>query len=121
MGIHNTSKAVLHAVWYQHQNLLGIPTLLLNACVSTHFRIPPFSALITVSGLRIKVCFSANIFGFFFHACPYIMAIGVSYSQILAPLCCFVPKIFGYFRHVRPHIPKIIATLGSINIKSFVV
>jgi hypothetical protein len=96
--------------------------LLLDTSVSTHFRIPPFSSLITVSGLRIKVCFSANIFGFFFvHACPYIMAIGVSYSQILAPLCYFAPKIIFYFRHVRPHIPKIIATLGSINIKSFVV
>jgi hypothetical protein len=80
--------------------------LLLNASVFTHFRIPPFSAIITVSGLRIKVCFSANIFGFFFHACPYIMAIGVSYSQILARHCCFVPKIFGYFRHVSPHISK---------------
>ena len=47
-----------------------------------------------------------EIFGFFLHACPYIMAIGVSYSQILAPPCCFVPKIFGYFRHVSPHISK---------------
>jgi hypothetical protein len=100
---------------------LDIPTFAAKCFCSTHFRIPPFSALITVSGLRIKVCFSANIFGSFFHACPYIMAIGVSYSQILAPPCCFAPKIFGYFRHVRPHIPKIIATLGSINIKSFVV
>ena len=24
MGIHNASKAVLHAVWYLHQNLLDI-------------------------------------------------------------------------------------------------
>lgn len=119
MGIHNASKAFLHAVWYLHQNLLDV--LLLNASVSTHFRIPPFSALITVSGLRINVCFSANIFGFFFHACPYIMAIRVSYSQILAPPCCFAPKIFGYFRHVSSHIPEIIVTLGSINIKCIVV
>lgn len=85
---------------------------------STPFTIPPFSALITVSGLRIKVCFSANIFGFFLHTCPYIMAIGFSYSHVLAAPCCFVPKISGYFCHVSPYTPKIIATLGSINIKS---
>lgn len=121
MGIHNSSKAVLHAVWCLHQNLLDIPPFAAKCFCSTSFRIPPFCALITVSGLRIKVCFSTNIFGFFLHACPYIMAIGVSYSQILAPPCCFAPKIFGHFHHVSPHIPIIIVTLGSINIQSFVV